>query len=119
MQALRGMSKADTLRLVEIEAYVATGKRPDGLQVTDEWVDEAIKFLARELRPTLDAWVEMGAQVDRYMPVVIAAGKLSRARKQGRNGQALRPFYRELDESLRNEAARAPKKPEITEEEGV
>lgn len=104
MQALRGMSKADTLRLMEIEAYVATGKRSDGLQVTDTWIDESIKFLTVQVRPTLDAWVEMGNQVDRYLPVVLAARKLNRARKQGKKGSALKPFYRELNDALEIEA---------------
>lgn len=115
MRALRGMSKADTLRLVEIETYVATGKRPDGLQVTDAWIDESIKFLAAQLRPTLDAWVEMGNQVDRYMPVVIAAGKVQRARKRGARGSALKPLYKELDEALENEVRMSAQVPDTTE----
>lgn len=104
MRALPGMSKADTLRLAEIETYIVTGKRADGLQVTDAWIAEALQFLVTHLRPTIDAWVEMGRQIDRYVPVVIATGKVRRAQKRGVGGAALGVLYKELDAALENEA---------------
>lgn len=107
MRALPGMSKADTLRLAEIETYVATGKRADGLQVTDAWISESLQFLVTHLRPTIDAWVEMGCQIDGYVPIVIAAGKVRRAQKRGVRGATLRLLYKELDVALENEALSA------------
>jgi len=96
MKALRGLSKADTLKLVEIEKFVETGKRADGLQVTDEWIDEALKFMARELRPTLESWAEMGDQSTEDTLTVLQAKKLYRVWKKGVKGKQLRLHFEEL-----------------------
>jgi len=107
MKALRGMSKADTLRLAEIEHYVATGKRPDDLHVTDEWVDEAMKFLAGELRPTIDAWGEAADEQEREAMVAMEARKLCRLWRKGVNGEQREAAFKSLDKAIQNaEAAR-------------
>lgn len=91
MQAMRGLSKENTLRLAVIEHYVETGKRPDGLQVTDEWVDEAIKFLAKELRPTLDAWAEIADREEKTSLVAMEARKVLRLWKRKQRGKPVNP----------------------------
>lgn len=96
MQALRGLSKADTLRLVEVEHYAKTGKRLDDLHVTDEWVDESMKFLAGNLRPKLEAWAEIGDQADKDALVALAARKLCRLWKRGVNGEQREVAFQEL-----------------------
>jgi hypothetical protein len=100
MQALRGLSKADTLRLVEIEQYVKTGKRPDGLQVTDEWVDESMRFLAGNMRPKLEAWAEIADQSDKDALVALAARKLCRLWKRGVNGEQREAAFQELEQYI-------------------
>jgi hypothetical protein len=104
MKALRGLSKADTLRLVEIEQFIETGTRPDGLQVTDKWVDDSIKFLARELRPTLELWNESSDAQDALILVAIPARKLYRAWKRG---EPLEPLFEELGVGIAHEKQRA------------
>jgi len=78
MKTLRGLSKANTIRLVEIEHYVKTGTRPDGMHVTDEWVDDSIAFLARELRPTLEAWASISDDEELSSSVAREARKVYR-----------------------------------------
>lgn len=101
MKALEGLSKADTLRLVEIEHYVKTGKRPDGLQVTDEWVDEAMGFLAGHFREMLDAWSKMFALRDEYLMVDKHARGALRAWRGGRRGAEESQAFEGLDGAIR------------------
>lgn len=96
-KALRGLSKADTLLLIEIERYVETGKRADGLHVTDEWIDQCMKFMAGELRSTLEAWAHMGDEHEGSQLTSLAARKLHRAWKKG---QPLDALFEELGEAL-------------------
>jgi len=91
MRAHRGLSKADTLRLAVIEHYVETGQRPDGLHVTDEWIDESIKFLTKELRPTLDAWAEIADREEKSSLVALEARKVLRMWKRKRSGKPVDP----------------------------
>lgn len=99
MRAMRGLSKADTLRLAVIEHYVETGQRPDGLQVTDEWIDESIKFLAKELRPTLDAWAEIADREEKSALVALEARKVMRLWNRSRKGKPVDP--EKLDSAFR------------------
>jgi len=103
MRALRGLSKAKTIQLVEIEEYVKTGKRPDGSQVTDAWIDESMKFLVEEIRPTLDAWNEVADERGLDIDIVIAAGKLYRAWKKGVRGAALNGMFETLGKRIKKE----------------
>ena len=101
MQSMRGMSKADTLRLAEIEHYVKTGKRPDEMHVTDEWVDGAIKFLAGELRPTVEAWGEAADEQEREAMVAMAARKVNRLWKRGEQ-EKLASAFGDLDKAIQD-----------------
>lgn len=103
MQALRGLSKDNTIRLVEIEGYIKTGKRPDGLQVTDAWVDESMKFLVEEMRPTLTAWNEVADEHGLEIDIVIAAGKLYGMWRKGVRGAALNGLFMRLGKALSRE----------------
>lgn len=100
MQAMRGLSKADTLRLAEIEHYVETGKRPDGLQVTDEWVDESMKFLAGELRPTLTAWAEIADEAEKTALVALEARKVYRLWRRGVDGADLDAAFKDMESAI-------------------
>ena len=100
MKATHGLTKAETLLLVEIEHYVETGKRPDGLQVTDEWIDESMKFLAGKLRLTLELWSMATDGWDSLIPTGIAARKLYRA---WRGGRPLDALFAKLGEAIKNQ----------------
>lgn len=105
MRAMEGLSKADTLRLAEIEHYAETGKRPDGMQVTDAWVDESMKFLVEEFRPMHDAWVGIKGDEDLLIDVDIAAGKLYRLWRRGVRGEALDAAFENLGKFIARKAA--------------
>lgn len=107
MQAMRGLSKEDTLRLAEIEHYAKTGKRLDGLHVTDEWVDESIKFMAKELRPTIEAWGEIADREEHSSLVALEARKVLRLWKRGQKGKPVTPekmnaAFHALDEAVQH-----------------
>jgi hypothetical protein len=93
---MRGLSKAETLRLIEIEQFVETGERMDGLQVTDEWVEDSIKFLASKMRPTLEAWASIGDTQTREALIVIEAKKLWRLWNRGVRGEKLEAAFEAL-----------------------
>ena len=101
MKALRGLSKANTIRLVEIEHYVETGNRPDDLPVTDEWIDESIRFLAGEMRPTIDAWGEIADENGDLILISLQAKKLYRSWKKGVKGEEMDQIFKELGELFR------------------
>lgn len=100
MRALEGLSKAETLLLVEIERFVETGERVDGLQVTDEWVEESIKFLASKLRPKLEAFSTVSAREDAYCLVHIEAKKIHGLWKRGVTGEKLDASQRLLGKRI-------------------
>ena len=89
MRALRGLRKDETLQLVEIENFVATGKRLDDLQVTDEWVDESIKFLSTKLRPNLESFAVVADRESAYSLVQIEAKKVCQLWKRGVTGDQM------------------------------
>jgi hypothetical protein len=97
MRALNGLSKAETLLLVEIEHFAKTGQRPDGLQVTDEWVDESIKFLASKLRPAIESKAVISKREDAYCLVHIEAKKVWQLWKRGKTGEELDVAFRRLE----------------------
>jgi len=100
MEAMRGLSREDTLRLVEIEHYVEMGTRPDGLHITDEWVDGSMEFLARITRPKLEAWAEMADRDTQSGLVALAARKLYRAWKRGVDGPKLSELFHGLGDAI-------------------
>jgi len=100
MRALNGLSKAETLLLVEIEHFTKTGQRPDGLQVTDEWVDESIKFLASKLRPTIESKAIISKREDAYCAVHVEAKKVWRLWKKGVTGEKLDAAFRRLEPEI-------------------
>lgn len=97
MRALNGLSKAETLLLVEIEHFAKTGQRPDGLQATDEWVDEALRFLVSKLRPTIESKAIISKREDAYCAVHIEAKKVWRLWKKGVTGEELDAAFRRLE----------------------
>lgn len=97
MRALEGLSKPETLLLVEIERFVETGDRVDGLQVTDEWIDEAIKFLTSKLRPKFEAFSIVSAREDAYCLVHIETKKALRLWKRGERGEKLDDAFRKVE----------------------
>lgn len=101
MRALNGLSKADTLRLVEIEKFAETGERLDGLQVTDTWVEESIKFLVSEFRPRLEAFEAVARREDAYCLVHIEAKKVYRLWKKGSDALGLEAAMLRLEHYIR------------------
>ena len=97
MPNIPGLNKQDSILLREIEHFAKTGDRLDGLQVTDEWVDQAVQFLTRELRPTLEAWHEIGKILDRESAIVRSAKRLHKAWKKGARGSSLDKHFRDLE----------------------
>lgn len=100
MKALNGLSKAETLLLTEIECFSKTGQRPDGLQVTDEWVDKSIMFLAEKMRPLIESKAVISKREDAYCLVHIEAKKVWQLWKKGVTGEKLDAAFRQLEPQI-------------------
>lgn len=101
---ISGLGKHKSAQLREIEIFTETGKRLDGIQVTDKWIDESIRFLVREIRPMLHDNIEMSAIVEGATPVVITARKLYRSWQRKISIDKLSKLFEELGETLEYEA---------------
>ena len=102
MRALSGLTKAETLRLAEIEHFVANGTRPDGLHATDDWIAETLLFLVSKLRPTIEAKQAIAAREEAYSLVTIEAKKVWRLWNKGVTGEPLNAVFRTLGRHLQN-----------------
>lgn len=100
MRALNGLTKAETLRLVEIEGFAESGTRLDGLHVTDTWVEESIQFLVTKLRPRIEAFTAVASREEAYCLVHLEAKKAHRLWKRGADAADIAKAMNQLEQRI-------------------
>ena len=75
--------------LQEIEHFCATGKRTNGVRVTDRWVEESLGKTVKEIHEQSDACDTHDAVSTKFTEITMEARKVYRAWKRGEDIELL------------------------------